>query len=193
MVQAQLAIAKTWLEAYSRLGKKEQKRVREFIEKFRADPTSRGLNFEKLPGMRDSKVRSLRVDQTYRVIVVQPDRGDVILCVWVDHHDEAYRWAERKVFEVNPLSGVLQVYSVEEGQQVGDEEVDAPVPEVEAPSKAAQADLLLTHVDDEELLMSGVPAPSADWRQSPTWISSRRTCQMTLRTCCTCLRPAATS
>ena len=107
MAQAKVAIAKSYLDAYSRLPKKQQKKARETLEQFTLDPTSPGLNFERLPGMRDGKVRSLRVDQAYRMIVVQPPRGDVFLAVWVDNHDEAYRWAERKQFEVNPISGVM--------------------------------------------------------------------------------------
>ena len=151
MVEARLALAKTFLEAYSRLPKKQQKKVREFTERFQEDPTRSGLNFERLEGARDPKVRSLRVDQAYRVIVVQPERGDVILCVWVDHHDEAYRWVERKVFEVNPLSGVLQVYSVEEGQLA--------LAEAEPSGTALTRPLLFDRFDDEELLLAGVPQP----------------------------------
>ena len=128
MVQARLAVAKSFLESYSRLPKKIQKKVREFTERFQEDPTRDGLNFEKLAATNDPKVRSLRVDQAYRVIVVQPDRGDVILCVWVDHHDEAYRWVEKKTFEINPLSGVLQVFSVEEGQRAIETAEPPPTP-----------------------------------------------------------------
>jgi mRNA-degrading endonuclease RelE of RelBE toxin-antitoxin system len=157
MVEARLALAKSFLEAYSRLPRALQKKVREFTERFHEDPTRSGLNFERLAGARDPKVRSLRIDQAYRVIVVQPDRGDVILCVWVDHHDEAYRWVERKVFEVNPLSGVLQVYSVEEGSEALTN-VEAKV-ESEARGAARPAKPLFAKFDDEELLLAGVPQP----------------------------------
>ena len=156
MVQAKLALAQSFLDAYSRLPQKLQKKVREFIERFRADSTRSGLNFERVQGARDDKVRSLRVDQAYRMIVLQPDRGDVILCVWVDHHDEAYRWAERKTFEINPLSGVLQVYSIEEGQ-LALKAVDQP----SAPARfqAKPTPKLFAGVDDEQLLLAGVPQP----------------------------------
>ena len=155
MVQARLAIAKSFLESYSRLPKKLQKKVREFTERFQEDPTRSGLNFEKLGATSDPKVRSLRVDQAYRVIVVQPDRGDVILCVWVDHHDAAYRWVEKKTFEVNPLSGVLQVFSVEEGQRAAGAVEAEPTPAPTPPVEPA----LFGNVDDEELLLAGVPGP----------------------------------
>ena len=148
-----IALAKSFLESYSSLPRRQQKKVREFIERVQEDPTRSGLNYESLQGAVDPRVRSLRVDQTYRVIVVKPEHDEVILCVWVDHHDEAYRWVERKSFEVNPLSGVLQVYSVEEGRQA----VAAATPSVEV--SQAFGKTLLQDFDDEELLLAGVPLP----------------------------------
>ncbi|MFH0946925.1 MAG: UvrD-helicase domain-containing protein, partial [Planctomycetota bacterium] len=146
----EVAIARTFMESYSRLPRKVQKKVREFTEKFRLDPTSSGINFERIEGARDQKVRSVRIDQPYRAIVVHPPRGDVFLCVWVDHHQEAYDWARNKVFEVNPKSGVLQLYTVQEGSA----QAETPA----APAKQVEK-ALFDAVDDEELVLAGVPAP----------------------------------
>ncbi len=153
MARARVAIAKSYLDAYSKLPKKLQKKARETLEQFTLDPTSPGLNFERLPGMRDEKVRSLRVDGAYRMIVVQPPRGDVFLAVWVDNHDEAYQWAKRKTFEVNPVSGVMQVYSVEEGVAAleATEETRESRPSPEAG--------LFGQIEDGDLLLVGVPEP----------------------------------
>jgi mRNA-degrading endonuclease RelE of RelBE toxin-antitoxin system len=151
MVTVNLALARTFLESFAKLPKKQQKKVREMTERFQDDPTRRGQNFEHIKQARDHKVRSVRIDQTYRMILVQPDRGDTLLCVWVDHHDEAYAWVKNRVFEVNPKSGVLQVYSVEEGQVL--DEAPAPSP------KATKTPHLFAAFDDEELLLAGVPIP----------------------------------
>ena len=150
MVQAKLAISRTFLDSYTKLPSSIQRKVRRLTEKFEQDATSSGLNFERINHAHDSKVRSLRVDKAYRLIVIQPPRGDVLLCVWVDHHDDAYDWAERKKFEVNPKSGAMQIYSVEDGLKVA-EQIDAQVPEIPGAPK------LFDNVDDEELLLSGVP------------------------------------
>jgi superfamily I DNA/RNA helicase/mRNA-degrading endonuclease RelE of RelBE toxin-antitoxin system len=150
MVEARLALAKSFLESYSKLPQVIQKKVRRLTEKVQSDPTSSGLNFERIQQARDDKVRSLRVDRSYRLIVIQPPRGDVLLCVWVDHHDEAYEWAARKVFEVNPRSGVLQVYSVEECE--GDV---LPLPQ--SGQQGLSTAPLFDHVGDEDLLFAGVP------------------------------------
>ncbi|MBL4771912.1 MAG: DEAD/DEAH box helicase [Planctomycetes bacterium] len=152
MAKIQLALAKTFLESYSKLPKKQMKKVRELTERFQENPEANGFNFEALgPGFRDPKVRSIRVDQSYRIIAVASKKGDVILCVWVDHHDEAYSWAERKMFEVNPLSGIVQVYSMESGM--------APVLEEAPVEKGFQVPNLFSTIDDEQLLLAGVPQP----------------------------------
>jgi superfamily I DNA/RNA helicase/mRNA-degrading endonuclease RelE of RelBE toxin-antitoxin system len=149
-LEARIAFSKDFLAAYSDLPLKVQKKVREFTEKFQQDPTQPGLNFERIAGARDDKVRSLRIDQAYRVIVVHPPKGDVFLCVWVAHHDDAYAWVKNKRFEVNPHSGVFQVFHVEERTEV-----------VRA-RKAARPEpvaLLFAERDDEDLLLAGVPLP----------------------------------
>ena len=110
MTRARVALSKDFLESYSRLPRKMQKKVREFTEKFQKDPTQPGMNFERIEGASDPKVRSVRIDQAYRAIVIHPPRGDVYLCVWVDHHDAAYRWVRDRRFEINPKSGAFQVF-----------------------------------------------------------------------------------
>src|SRR5436305_13192733 len=109
-----VALSDEFLEALDRLSHAQQKKVREFIRKFRADPTSSAIHYEKLQGHRDDHVRTVRIDQKYRAVVLHPDRGDVCVLMWVDNHDEAMKWASRRVFEVNPRTGALQVYPVEE-------------------------------------------------------------------------------
>ncbi len=152
MAKVQLGLAKTFLEAYSRLPKKQMKKVRELTERFQENPEANGFNFEALgPQFNDPKVRSIRVDQTYRIIAVASKKGDVILCVWVDHHDEAYNWAKRKMFEVNPLSGIVQVYSMEPGV--------TPVLEQESAQPQFELPKLFAATDDEQLLLAGVPLP----------------------------------
>jgi superfamily I DNA/RNA helicase len=150
MVQAKLAIARTFLDSFAKLPAGIQKKVRRLTEKFEADPTSSGLNFERINHAKDGNVRSLRVDRNYRLILIQPPRGEVLLCVWVDQHDDAYDWVARKQFEVNPRSGAMQIFSVEDGERVTEEIEARETEEVEAPR-------LFAKVNDEELLLSGVP------------------------------------
>ena len=52
-------------------------------------------------------MRSLRVDQAYRVILAAPEDGNIYLFLWVDHHDKAYDWAASHQCKVNPNTGEL--------------------------------------------------------------------------------------
>ena len=48
-----------------------------------------------------------------KLTIQRPQKGDTYLLAWVDHHDEAMDWARNKQFEVNPVTGALQVVDVE--------------------------------------------------------------------------------
>jgi superfamily I DNA/RNA helicase len=111
-----VALSEGFLASLNRLPTATQKKVREFIGKFRADPKSNAINYERLQG-RQPHVRTVRIDQRYRAVVMHPDEGDVYVLMWVDDHDQAMDWARRRSFDVNPRTGALQVYSVEEVSQ----------------------------------------------------------------------------
>jgi superfamily I DNA/RNA helicase/mRNA-degrading endonuclease RelE of RelBE toxin-antitoxin system len=105
-----IAIHKTFTDALAKLPPNIQQAAWNAIYKFSANPNANGLNFEKLY-VTDSKVYSVRVNDKYRAIVVRPENEDVNLFVWIDNHDEAYEWVERKRFEINPVTGCLQVWT----------------------------------------------------------------------------------
>lgn len=113
----QVAISSEFLEAYSKISKSRQPRVRSFIEKFKADPTSSGLNYEKIADAKDPNLRSVRVDQQYRAIVLKPPAGNVFMLLWVDNHDDAYEWAKNRTCQIHPDTGAIQVVDVIEAKQ----------------------------------------------------------------------------
>src|SRR5262249_25972952 len=86
-------------------------------EKFRTNPKGVGINYEKIHAVKDDKVRTVRIDQKYRAIVLHPTEGDVYVLVWVDNHDEPMDWASKRRFEVNPITGSLQSFSVSEPEE----------------------------------------------------------------------------
>ncbi|WP_219930874.1 UvrD-helicase domain-containing protein [Vibrio albus] len=105
----QLAISDTFFTAFAALPKQQQKKVNEFIHKFRANSKSSGLHLEKIIESRSKNLRSARVDQTYRAIIFQPDKGSSFILLWVDHHDKAYEWAKRYSCQIHPSTGVIQI------------------------------------------------------------------------------------
>ena len=141
-----VAIASDFLEAYARIPRAQQKKVRDFTEKFQANPKAPSINYEKIHAVKDDKVRTVRIDQQYRAIILHPSKGDVYVLVWVDNHDEAMDWAKNRTFEINPATGSLQVFNVSEAEQ-------AVVP----PTKKKAAGML-DQFDDVLLLSFAVPA-----------------------------------
>ena len=96
-------------------------------------------------------MRSLRIDQGYRAIVLKPEHGDVHMLLWADKHDDAYTWAERHECRINAETGALQVY---EPRAEPDAEAAAPV---EAPADAPVPPLAFRNLRDRELARLGVP------------------------------------
>ncbi|MBX5437676.1 MAG: AAA family ATPase, partial [Alicyclobacillaceae bacterium] len=161
---ATVAIHDTFLESYARLPHTEQKRVKRLIDDLRTDRVGGSRRLERYLEAADDKVYSIRLSDAYRAIVVRPPGENVYLLAWVDHHDEAYRWARRRRFEVNPYTRTLQVWDVEETGVPGTgteavahhrAQVDSEIGErAEAENKVAWLDALT----DEMLLRLGIPA-----------------------------------
>ena len=137
-----VAISSDFLTAFARLPRQVQGKVTEFVNKFRNNPLSPGINYEKINSGIDKKIFSVRIDDTYRGIVVRQQEAGVYLLLWVAHHDEAYQWASRKRCEVNPKTGAIQVFDVQ-----------TTVEPVSTPEKVA----LFAIAKDDELLKLGVP------------------------------------
>ncbi len=152
-----VAISSDFLTAFARLPRNVQGKVTEFVNKFRNDPASPGIHYEKINKGIDKKIYSARVDDTYRAIVVRQQETGVYLLLWVDHHDEAYQWAARKRCEVNPKTGALQVYDV----QIVEE--SAAVPEMNLAKTP-----LFAAASDEDLLKLGLPEAQIEFIRSMT-------------------------
>lgn len=140
MTTAKVAISADFLTAFAHLPRQVQGKVTELVNKFRNDPASPGIHYEKINSCIDKKIYSIRIDDTYRGIVVR--QSEVYLLLWVDHHDEAYQWAVRKRCEVNPNTGSLQVFDVQT---------------VSEPIAAHSQPLLFSAFKDADLLRLSVP------------------------------------
>jgi len=141
------AIATDILTSLTKIPRNQQHKVLGFINKFQANPASPGINYEKIVKAKDPNLRSVRIDKTYRGIVLKPETGNLYVLLWVDHHDKAYEWAERKVCRVHPETGSIQVFNMDEDRtELGETKTD----QTDAP-------LLFGHIRDRELIRLGVP------------------------------------
>lgn len=146
---AQLMLHREVLKGFGKLPSKVQKKIYELTRKFEEDSTQASIHLEHLsPMAKDPKVRSARVGDDYRAIVIAPEVGDVFLLMYVDHHDEAYAWCKNKRFEAHTATGTLQIFDVEETTAAA-EEIQQTV--------AVRDRYVLDDLNDDELFQAGVP------------------------------------
>ncbi len=100
------------------------------------------MSFHKLAKAKDKRFWSVRVGTDLRLIVHRT--ADSLLLCYVDHHDKAYAWAERRKLETHPATGAAQLVEIRERVQ----EIVVPT-YVQAPPTPAPKKPLLAHVPDE--------------------------------------------
>ncbi|MDR4476442.1 MAG: 3'-5' exonuclease [Nitrospira sp.] len=146
-------IADTFTDSLSRLTGEEQKAVKTTAFDLQLNPANPGFSFHKLDKAKDKNFWSVRVSSDIRLIVHRTP-GSLLLC-YVDHHDKAYDWAERRKLETHPKTGAAQLVEIRETVQeiVVPKHIETPRP-VPASTKKP----LFTKVSDEDLLSYGVPA-----------------------------------
>ncbi|UQW77113.1 3'-5' exonuclease [Pseudomonas avellanae] len=105
-------IADTFTTSLARLNGGEQKAVKTSAFDLQIDPSGNGMSFHKLDGAKDPNFWSVRVSRDLRLIV-HKTKGSLLLC-YVDHHDRAYSWAERRKLEVHPTTGAAQLVEIRE-------------------------------------------------------------------------------
>ena len=147
----QFRIADTFTSSLSRLTGDEQKVIKTTAFDLQMDPSRPGLQLHRLDGSRDRNFWSVRVSHDMRIIVHRT-QSSLMLC-YVDHHDEAYRWAERRKLETHPKTGAAQLVEVRETV----EEISVPV-YVQAAQEAQPKRLPFAGLSDDQLLSYGVPA-----------------------------------
>lgn len=147
-MSVKVAISSDFLSSFAKIPRKQQNKVMEFIDKFRENPKSSGINYEKIDTAKDRNLRSVRIDNTYRAIVLSPESGNVYVLLWVDHHDEAYSWANNRICNIHPDTGSLQVIDVEKTVAVSGEEVAV---------RSEQFTGLFAKIRDRQLVSLGIP------------------------------------
>lgn len=147
-------IADTFTDSLARLTSEEQKAVKTTAFDLQMNLSAPGLSFHKLDKTRDKHFWSVRVSGDVRIIVHK--NADSLLLCYVDHHDKAYAWAERRRLEVHPTTGAAQLVEVRETT------INVTVPryvseEPSYPSATSSAPLFAS-VAESQLLSYGVPS-----------------------------------
>ena len=123
------------------------------------NPENPGHSFHKLDRAQDKNFWSVRVNRDIRIIVHR-SKSSLLLC-YVNHHDDAYKWAERRKLETHPKTGAAQLVEIRERV----EEVRVPY-YVYVKTESPPKQLLFDKISDDELLDYGVP---------PKWLADVKT------------------
>ena len=144
-------IADTFTDSLSRLRGDEQKSVKTTAFDLQINPANPGFSFHKLERVKDRNFWSVRVDADIRLIVHRSD-ASMLLC-YVDHHDAAYAWAERRKLETHPNTGAAQLVEIRETVKEIVVPVYVPSEQPHTPKSAP----VFSGISDEQLLGYGVP------------------------------------
>lgn len=105
-------IADTFTDSLAKLTGDEQKAVKTTAFDLQLNPAHPSMNLHKIDQSKDKSFWSVRVNSDIRLIVHRTSTS-FLLC-YVDHHDKAYKWAERRKLEVHPKTGAAQWVEIRE-------------------------------------------------------------------------------
>ena len=143
-------IADTFTESLAKLTGNEQKAAKTTAFDLQTNPSQPGLSFHKLEKVKDPNFWSVRVSRDIRIIVHRSQKS-LMLC-YVNHHDDAYQWAERRKLETHPKTGAAQLVEVRERVQ------EITVPSYVTPEESESPKTpLFANIAESDLLDYGVP------------------------------------
>jgi mRNA-degrading endonuclease RelE of RelBE toxin-antitoxin system len=143
-------IGDTFTDSLARLTGEEQKAVKMTAFDLQLNPANPGMQFHRLDRAKDKRFWSVRVSGDIRLILHRTSKS-LLLC-YVDHHDAAYDWAERRRLEAHPITGAAQLVEIHEIVR------EVTIPKyVEVKQPASREPLLFADVSDDDLLSYGVP------------------------------------
>ena len=93
-------IADTFTASLARLTAYEQRAAKATAFDLQLNPANRGIHLHRIERSKDRNFWSARTSRGLR-LVVHRTALSLLLC-YADHHDDAYRWAERRVIEWHP-------------------------------------------------------------------------------------------
>jgi len=158
-----------------RLTRDEQRLVKTTVFDLQINPANPGHQLHKLDRAKDPNFWSVRVGSDIRLIVHRT-ASSMLIC-YVDHHDDAYRWAERRKLETHPKTGAAQIVEVREiVREIEVPRYVQPAAPTSIPDSVAKAQpsspakpkqpALFAAISDDDLLNFGVP---------PEWLVEAKT------------------
>ncbi|MEU3860380.1 UvrD-helicase domain-containing protein [Streptomyces sp. NPDC028722] len=119
-----IAITKSFREGVNRLDGPTRARVHKAMDKFQELTISqlyadKGIHLESVVSSRDPRMRTIRVDDGLRIVLLAPDDGSgIFVFMHALPHDKAYAWAKRRLFTVNAVTLCLEVRDMTAMEQI---------------------------------------------------------------------------
>src|SRR6266481_2667261 len=108
-------IADTFTDSLAKLTGDEQKIAKTTAFDLQLNPVNPGMALHRVDNAKDKNFWSARVGREIRLII-HKTQASLLLC-YVDHHDAAYAWAERRRLETHPKTGAAQFVEIHERVQ----------------------------------------------------------------------------
>ena len=154
-------IADTFTDSLTKLTGDEQKAVKTAAFDLQMNPAHPGLKLHQVDRAKDKHFWSVRVSRDIRLIVHRT-ASSFLLC-YVDHHDAAYQWAERRRLEQHPRTGAAQLVEIRETTreirvpQYVEVDGQASIQNAAGGGPAASKAAIFADASDDDLLGYGVP------------------------------------
>ncbi|MGW3715612.1 UvrD-helicase domain-containing protein [Streptomyces sp. NPDC005133] len=111
----QLAFAQSFWDGYEKVEKPVRAGVKKAMAKFQELTIAelhadKGLHLESVENARDPRMRTIRINDFWRGVVLAPDDdSQVFLLVNVLPHDDTYGWAAKRLYSTNSATRGLEV------------------------------------------------------------------------------------
>ncbi|MEY9858512.1 hypothetical protein ABH935_004127 [Catenulispora sp. GAS73] len=103
-----LALHRSLFAELPQFDKPLQRAIVAAVERFEQHSHA-GLHLEKIASARDPRIRTIRITEFWRGVVLTPESGGSHLLLWVLPHDEAISRAKRYRASVNSVDGSLEI------------------------------------------------------------------------------------
>lgn len=116
-----IAISDTFLPTLQKVPREVAGQVTSTLDTLRTTPESPGLHVEPIQNAKDDRIRSVRVNRKFRVLVFRLNSSgqNVWLVEGIYNHDDAYDRAGTLYLRMNPISGTTEIRSDEDAVQTG--------------------------------------------------------------------------
>lgn len=111
-----LVMSDSYMSSYDRLDRRDRRIALDTMRALVKHRKGNALQIHKLDRTRcDSSFRSARCNLNLRIIF--SDQGDKLILLYVDNHDDAYKWAEGKFLHINNFGALYLFNSVLETEK----------------------------------------------------------------------------